>query len=168
MDTFETKEGRTLTLKPVKPHILWSMLNKFGSLAHLFDNPESIKKLKGRPALRAMGSVDQLFNYCAGFGVTDDPTEDELDELAEMGWRVDKPHLARVSWLRFMLKDDEEAGQLMGAVMTLTLKKKEMEDEAEKESVDDDKARIAELERQLEEAKLASIEGESEPEEDGS
>ena len=121
MDTFETKAGVTLALTPVKVTMLRHLLRKFGGIQRVLDDPEGIRKLEGRARSRAAGAVDQLINYCIGFGVTTDPTEEELDELAELGFSVDKSHLARVSWLRLLLEDDEEIGELMGAVMVLTM-----------------------------------------------
>jgi len=152
MDTFELRTGQVLHLQPVKATMLRHLLSKFGGLRNVLDDPQGINKLTGSARFRALDAIDQIFNYCAGFGVEDNPTEEELDELAELGFRVDKPHLARVSWLRLLLEDDEEAGNLLGAVMLL---------EAPAESEKD--ARIAELE-----AKLAAIEGKGEVTEDGS
>jgi len=164
MDTFELRTGQVLHLRPVKAMMLRSLLNNFGGLQNVLDNPEGIDKLKGRARFRALKAVDQIFSYCAGFGVIDEPTEEEADELAELGFRVDKPHLARVSWLRLMLlEDDEELGELMGAVMLLTLQGNEEEEEEEAPAEDEKDTRIAELE-----AKLAAIEGEGEVAEDGS
>ena len=165
MDTFETKAGRILTLRPVKATMLRHLLSKFGGLRNVLESPEGINKLTGNARFRALDAVDQIFNYCAGFGVIDEPTEEEADELAELGFRVDKPHLARVSWLRLLLDDDEEAGNLLGAVMLLTLRGEEdvVEEEDEVPVENEKDTRIAELE-----AKLAAIEGEGEVEEDGS
>jgi len=164
MDTFETKGGRVFTLKPVKATMLRHLLSKFGGLRNVLESPEGINKLTGNARFRALEAVDQIFNYCAGFGVIDEPTEEEMDELAELGFRVDKPHLARVSWLRLLLDDDEEAGNLLGAVMLLTLRgDEEKEEEKEKPAEDEKDTRIAELE-----ARLAAIEGEGEVTEDGS
>jgi len=165
MDTFETKGGRVLTLKPVKAMMLRSLLGQFGGLRNILDDPEGINKLTGKARFRALDAVDQIFNYCAGFGVMDEPTEEETDELAELGFRVDKPYLARVKWLRiFVLEDDEEAGNLLGAVMLITLRGEEDEEVEVEVPADDEKdTRIAELE-----AKLAAIEGEGEVKEDGS
>jgi hypothetical protein len=162
-DTFELRTGQVLNLRPVKATMLRHLLSKFGGLRNVLDDPKGIEKLTGAARFRALDAVDQIFNYCAGFGVVDDPTEEELDELAELGFRVDKPPLARVSWLRLLL-DDEEAGELLGAVMLLTLRGVEPEEEEKEESIEDEKdTRIAELE-----AKLAAIEGEGEVTEDGS
>ena len=159
MDTFETKAGRVLTLKPVKITMLRHLLAKFGGIQRVLDDPEGIRKLTGKARDRAMGAVDQLFNYCAGFGVTSDPTEEELDEMAELGFRVDTPHLVRVPWLRLLLDGDEEAGELFGAVLLLTVNGMKPE-EPEDETVTDDKDdRIAVLE-----AQLAAIEDETKEE----
>lgn len=149
MDTFETKAGLVLTLKPVKITMLRHLLGKFGGVQRVLDDPDGIRKLKGRARDRAAGAVDQLFNYCAGFGVTTDPTEEELDELAELGFRVDKPHLARVSWLRLLLEDDEEAGELFGAVLLLTVNGMKAEEPEDEPVTDEKDEHIAALEAQL-------------------
>jgi hypothetical protein len=162
MDTFETKAGRTLTLKPVKQTMLRALLHQFGGLRNIVDDPDRIRNLKGNARLRVAETGNQLFNYCAGFGVTTDPTEEEIDELAELGFRVDKPHLTRVKWLRLLLEDDEEAGELMTAVMLLTVQGVKTEEEEDEPDTDEKDDRIAALE-----AQLAAIEGETKEEDGG-
>ena len=120
---YTTKSGRTLHLKAVKWTALWAILHKFDIDAAI-DNPDELLQVDEGRALELADATMQLFDYCAGWGVLDDPPADELDELAEIGLaNPDKLHLARISWLRFVaLEDDEEISGLIGAVMALSAK----------------------------------------------
>ena len=65
--------------------------------------------------------TERLFNYCVGWGVTDNPTEAEVRELVKLKFLDDPtPNAARVAWVRYLLIDEDEAGPLIGFVMTLT------------------------------------------------
>ncbi|NIV36415.1 MAG: hypothetical protein GWN58_45345, partial [Anaerolineae bacterium] len=109
------------------------MLIKTG-LMKLLDDPELLENQEKRQAwIEKMGEKQQarlaegeyqLFNYCAGWGVKDNPPEEAMDELAALGFAErGMPHLTRANWLRFLFLDgDDEAGTLVGAVMSLTAK----------------------------------------------
>jgi hypothetical protein len=95
---------------------------KLGGGSTLQD-PKRLRKLTGKERDRATQGLDQLFNYCAGWGVTDDPPEEAIEELAEMGFQVNTARLARINWIRYLLVEDEtEAGGLVGAVLTYSSK----------------------------------------------
>ena len=84
-------------------------------------DPEKLRDLEGKARDRATLGAEQLFNYCAGWGVTDNAPEDAIEELAELGFRMDTARLARINWIRYsLLEDEKEAGKLMGAVMTFS------------------------------------------------
>lgn len=114
-------ENVTLHLKPIKWTALWHILRQIGG-TELLNDPDALKDLEGADALRAADATERLFNYCAGWGVSDDPPPEAVDELAAMGLAdLDKPHLARANWLRFIaLKDDDEISSLIGAVLALS------------------------------------------------
>jgi len=120
-------EKVTLHLRPVKWTALWHILRQIGG-TKLLDNPDALKELTGAGALRAADATEKLFNYCAGWGVTDDPPQGAADELEALGLAdLDKPHLARANWLRFIaLVDDDEISSLIGAVLALSAQQEQM------------------------------------------
>ena len=149
--TFRLKNGRVLHLKPVRTPGLRRIITQFGDKA--LTDPDSITRLTGRAQMQALRATEQLFSYCAGWGVKDDPPDDALGNLEALGCNVDHPRLARADWLRFFeIEDDDEAGDLIAAVMTLT-QEMAMEPEAEpEEDTEVLQAQVAELQ-----AKLATI-----------
>jgi len=118
--TFELKCGITLHLQQVSQTAIRPILLRFGNV-RLFEHPEELINLEGRAMERAIEATQQLFNYCAGWGVKNDPPEEAIEELEEIGFRVNTPRLARINWLRYLCLDgDEEMGSLISAVMGLT------------------------------------------------
>ena len=118
--TFELKCGVTLHLKQVNRQALRPIMLRLGGGSTLQD-PERLRKLTGKALERAIRGIEQLFNYCAGWGVTDDAPEEAVVELGEMGFNVDTARLARINWIRYLLVEDEtEAGELVGAVLTFS------------------------------------------------
>ena len=127
MEELTLKSGMVLHLRPVEWMALWRILRKFGKDA--LNDPDSLLKVKEDQAFDMMEATDQLFNFCAGWGVKDDPPAEALAELEEMGLaNPGQPHLARANWLRFVvLEDDEEFSDLIAAVMALAVKQAEAE-----------------------------------------
>jgi len=118
--TFEMRCGTTLHLRAINRQALRPIMLKLGGGGTL-QNPEGLRDLTGKRAEKALLGIEQLFNYCAGWGVTDDAPEDAVEELAELGFRVDTARLARINWLRYLvIEDEEEAGELVGAVLTFS------------------------------------------------
>lgn len=148
-NTFTLKCGKILHLKPLKQPALRHLILKFGPNA--IRDPNSILQLGGTAQMQALQATEQLFSYCAGWGVEDLPSDDEVELLRGMGFSVEQSHLARANWLRFLLlEDDEEAGALIGAVMTATFAPKpEPEPEAETLTVEDLEAQVAALQARL-------------------
>jgi len=120
MDELEF-ENVTLHLLPVKWTALWHILRQIGG-TEMLDNPDALMNLEGADMLKAADATERLFNYCAGWGVSDDPPPEAVEELAAMGLAdLDKPHLARANWLRFIaLANDDEISSLIGAVLALS------------------------------------------------
>lgn len=120
-DTFALKCGVVLHLKRVSQTAIRPILLRFGNV-RVFETPEQLLDLQGRAAERAVEATEQLFNYCAGWGVTDNPPTEAVEELAELGFRVNTPRLARINWLRYLLLEgDEEMGQLISSVLALSI-----------------------------------------------
>ena len=127
MEELTLKSGTVLHLRPVNWMALWGILRKFGKDA--LNDPDKLLKLEGEQALDMVEATDQLFNFCAGWGVSDDPPAEALAELEEMGFvKPGQPHLARANWLRFIvLEDDEEFSELIAGVMALATRQAEAE-----------------------------------------
>ena len=121
------KNGMTLHLRPVNWMALWRILRKFGKDA--LNDPDKLLQVGEDQALDMVEATDQLFNFCAGWGVKDDPPPEALAELEEMGLaNPGQPHLARANWLRFLvMEDDGEFGDLIAAVMALAQQQAEAE-----------------------------------------
>jgi len=97
------------------------LLVQFGR-ADLLDEPEQLLTLSGKAQFEALEATERLFTYLAGWGVEDDPPAEDLKTLAELSFPVDKEHLARANWLRYLvLEDDDETSSLIAAVMTCTM-----------------------------------------------
>ena len=117
-DTFELECGVTLHLQPLKQNAVHAILRHLGGWPSS-QTVEYLRGLKGNAAARADEASIQLFNYCVGWGIKDNPAQEEIEELETLGFRARTPRIARVNWLRFMLlEDDEEAGRLEGAILT--------------------------------------------------
>ena len=126
MNELTLKSGMVLHLQPVKWTALWHILRQIGG-TEMLDNPDALMNLKGGDMLKAADATEKLFNYCAGWGVSDDPPREAVEELEVMGLAdLDKPHLARANWLRFFaLADDDEISSLIGAVLALSAKQEQ-------------------------------------------
>ena len=153
MNSMNLTCGVTLHLQAVQETILQDLMLEFGDMA-LMRQPERILQLTGERQVKALAATGKLFTYCAGWGVTTDPP-DEANELMELMGRdavVGKPRLRRADWVR-TITTQEERGELIGRVMALTFKKKDVATVAGDTAVpstEDPTARIAQLEAQLE------------------
>lgn len=143
-DTLTLKNGRVLHLQGVKLGPLRNLIMQFGGFK-VFENPDSIRDLTGRRMSQAVQSVEVLFNYCAGWGVVDDPPEEAMEDLAALGLPTGSARQARANWLRYLeLSDDSEMGDLIGLVMALSAEP--VEPEEQEDEIAKLRARIAELE----------------------
>jgi len=124
MNTLKLGNGRELHLKAVNWTAAYHILQRFGG-PELLSDEKAILALEGKAAMQAANATEQLFNYCAGWGVTDDPPEDELNELEVLGLvQPNQPHLTRANWVRFVcMENDTEASELIGAVLALSAQK---------------------------------------------
>jgi len=64
--------------------------------------------------------LDVALNYCLTWGVANEPGEDDVRLLKEMGVDVSNEKITRLYWLRLLRLEDTEAGAVMWAVRRLT------------------------------------------------
>ena len=136
--TFELKCGVTLHLRQINRQAVRPIMLKLGGGSTLRD-PKRLRNLEGKARDQATQGANQLFNYCAGWGVTDDAPEEAIAELGEMGFRVDTVRLARINWIRYLLLEDEvEGGELIGAVIAYSSKNWLAQDEEAEEQEEEE------------------------------
>ena len=138
MDIFTLRCGTVLHLQSVRPAAVRHLLLQFGNV-DMFEHPEALLELEGKARGRAIEATEKLYNYVAGWGVTDDPPDEALAELEAIGLDVGNERRARADWLRFLeIVDDEEMGELIGAVMILSQRETEESKEESTESGEGD------------------------------
>jgi len=129
--TLELKNGRTLHLRPVKWSAAWKIIRQLGGMGvldNLDDLEGTMESLTASEALQAADASQRLFDYCAGWGVTDEPPEEEIAGLVAAGLAPADPHLARAAWLQFnVLADDDEVSTLIAEVLALSQPRSEGE-----------------------------------------
>lgn len=148
-DTHTVKSGRILHLIPVKQQVIRTIMIRMGLMG--VEQVDDLLQKTGADLQRAIEASEQLYNYCAGWGVTDDPDSRELAEIDDLGFDVERPHIARAHWLRlFVLRDDEETSALIAAVLAHSVRtwRGPMRPPQEQGEVEQLKARLAELEAQ--------------------
>jgi hypothetical protein len=159
IDTLNLKNGTVLHLRAVNPDAVFSLYRQMGFYEEMARNPDpesapeewAIEWESNLPLdrkVRAANLTEQLFNYCAGWGVTDDPPESALADLRAIGCDVSTPKLARINWLRFVELEEDEADLLIGHVMALSQLSRA--ERLQPQAVASDKARIAALEAEIE------------------
>lgn len=159
IDTLKLKSGTELHLQGVNPDAVFNLYRKMGFYEEVMRSPnfagtpeewavEWESHLSFENKVNAAYLTEQLFNYCAGWGVTDDPPPPALEDLQTIGCDVSTSRLARVNWLRFIELEEDETDQLIGRVMALSQIGRATR--LQPQVVADDKARITELEAELE------------------
>ena len=160
---FVLNDGTRLKLKPVNPDAIRNLIAD-RDMSVLIERWAAIggddggvdataleREIDASTLLKINQATTRLFNYCIGFGVDHTPPQSELDELKAMGFPVDSPRVALVNWLRYLkLTGTEEAGELVGTIMALSLQQEKGQDvplpDDETEAL---RARIAELEARI-------------------
>lgn len=119
INTFETQSGITLELQAVSQIGLEELLYRLGFYeARTIEDVQS-KALKSKDVYN--NAIHQLFGFCCGFGVKTNPPEDRVEEMKGLGLMANSESVYRMNWLRwFVITDQQEAGQLVGAIMALT------------------------------------------------
>jgi len=158
MRTLKLESGTTLHLKCVNPDAIFSLYRQMGFYDEVARNPdfdgspeewaaEWESRLSFEEKTRAASLTEQLFNYCAGWGVTDKVPQPALVELQTIGCDVSTPRLARINWLRFIELGESEIDLLIGRVMALSHITRA--GRLQPQATENDKARIAELEAEI-------------------
>jgi len=164
---FTLKNGRQLHLGVIRRDAVMPILLRMGRL-DVFDDAGRFQRYVANLPTRARNDIVtafyQLFNYCVGWGVLDDPDDIEIDDLIELGFRSSSVRTTRVNWVRYMLiSDDEEAGALAGAVLAHSMNtwdSNDQEQETEEKQQDELealRARVAELEAKESETKESEL-----------
>lgn len=153
---YTLKNGLELKLKRVRAEAIRNLIadrDLAAILKHqeMLGQPDATARLENAltadELLQINSGITRLFNYCIGFGVTNNPPENERAELEAMGFDMHLSKIARVNWLRYtQLDDTEEAGQLIGSIMALAFQEPEPETPVELPEVAALKKKIAELE----------------------
>ncbi len=159
MEEFETKDGLVLHLKPVSTGAIQSLLGSNKAMLSLFvrtgeadDKTRAFDSLSDEEQVALLADLEPLFNYCIGWGVTDDPPPEAASELKMLGLTVNHRREARIRWLRILELDQEDMGRVMGRVLALSMAKAKGEStpELSPEDPGDEvaalRARLAELE----------------------
>jgi hypothetical protein len=131
MEEFVTKKGLTLHLKPVSTGAIQSMLGGSRTMLSLFVSSDEdvnaaydeFDSLSGEEQAALVADFEPLFNYCLGWGVTDDPPPEAADELKMLGLNISNRREARIKWLRILELDQEDMGTAMGRVLALSMAK---------------------------------------------
>lgn len=111
----------TLQVKAVTKYALWQFVKKLGGVEFIND-PTILSRLTGDELQAARDTIDQLWTYCIGWGVVDDPPEDAMAELEMMGLVSPSPRLTRANWVRWLLLDDQgDAWSIFWAVWMATM-----------------------------------------------
>lgn len=143
-NTITLQCGVTLGLKAVNTAILRSIIAGFEGVDKIAQNPNSLLKLTGSRQIKAMEAAEKLYSYCFGWGVVNDPPED--DPILALA--PDNPPARRGIWIRSMAADDQELGEIIGRVMTLTFGNQQPQTADNKKD-----AQIAKLQEQLNQMK---------------
>lgn len=138
-----TFTGGTLTLQAVSADALRYMERKY----HLDDffqslagDPEQhniyMDNLDDETTALINEGVDVLMNYCAIYGVRNEPSADAIEELEMMGVIEDNPKIRKLSWLRLMVLGHIELSIVSNAVRTLTFAREQWYQDKMKERRD--------------------------------
>jgi len=158
MKTLKLKSSTTLHLKGVNPDAVFSLYRQMGFYDEVARHPDFDgtpeewaaqweSTLSFEQKTKTASLTEQLFNYCAGWGVMDKVPESAIEDLRAIGCDTSTPRLARINWLRFIELSEDEIDILIGHVMALS--QIERATRLQPRATADDKTRIAELEAEV-------------------
>ena len=111
---FKTERGVVLALQPVSTDAVHSYVGRLG-----MDAEGKIAQLSGE----ANAISNDFLNYVFGWGITNDPPEDELAELLLIDSTLNSgmKRLVRASWVRKMvLTSQQEAAALLAKILEVS------------------------------------------------
>ena len=135
MTTFITNSGLELDVVPVSQVGLRNLMFGGGAMRKVFSggvngNTAEVmakisEKLTQQEAVQLGQDGVRLYNYVCSYGVTTDPPEDALEELAAIGYDLGNPRVARMRWLQLLVLDEEDSKNLLGEIIRITFKQGE-------------------------------------------
>jgi len=110
----ETQKAGMLELQPVNQQALLDIILDMGGLEAIAADSVSADNYK------AITAGNRAMTYCMGWGVKNEPPPDAIATLDALGKPTDLPEIARANWLRYLVLTNQEASDLIAAVMKLT------------------------------------------------
>ena len=121
-EEFPLKCGVTLTLRPAGMPAIRKLIEQAGGWS-LLKNPEKLAALSKRKQVIYGEASNKLFLYVAGWGVETNPPSEAVEELETLGWTAKSKKLIRARWIRYLLADEDEIGELLGRIMFLSMRR---------------------------------------------
>lgn len=117
---FPLRCGETLQLRAVSKFALREYIDRLGGW-DFFADPSQLLVLEGDERDVANEVIEQLWTYCAGWGVENELTPETIEEMETLGLGMRSPRLTRASWIRnLLLEDAVEAWSLVYAIWAAT------------------------------------------------
>jgi hypothetical protein len=141
METFVTQSGVELTIKPVSVGAIQSFLGDSPFLLDMFSRTASgdedveavFQELTPAEQTKALSDFEPLYNYCMGWGVETDPPEEAQVDLALLRIHPQTKREARIKWLRILVLEQVDMGELVGRILALSMPQTE-EQEGEEDT----------------------------------
>lgn len=117
--------GTVLECQAVQSGVLQSLLADLALLDEVvLESPQALSLLVGEDRANAIKASEKLFDYCAGWGVKNNPPAKVPEVVKLMGVSPSEPNLYRAAWIRYALAaTQEELGLIIGMVLTLSFRK---------------------------------------------
>lgn len=116
--------GTVLECQAVQGGVLQSLLADLALLDEkILDDPAALALLGGKDRANAIKASEKLFDYCAGWGVKNNPPAQVPEVVKLMGVDPLEPNLYRAAWVRYALGATQaELGFIVGMVLTLSFR----------------------------------------------
>lgn len=116
--------GTVLECQAVQSGVLQSLLADLALLDDVvLESPQALSLLVGKDRADAIKASEKLFDYCAGWGVKNNPPAKVPEVVKLMGVDPSEPNLYRAAWIRYALEaTQEELGLIIGMVLTLSFR----------------------------------------------
>ena len=111
---FETKKAGMLELQPVNQQALLDIILDMGGMEAIAAGSVSADNYK------AFAAGNRAMTYCLGWGVMNEPPLEALETLEALCKPTNLPEIARANWLRYLVLTNQEATDIVAAVMKLT------------------------------------------------